>query len=243
MALEKCDVCEYELFSEYKKTRDIHLRDEIVEDYIYIAEILSRRFINRGIDYDDIFQVASMGVLYAVERFDPDRGVKFATFATPTVMGEIRRYFRDKGNFVRIPRRLYEVFYRAERIKRQSAQMSESELARRLDLPDKVIKEASEAGGAAFMQSLEYEALADGTLSLSNVLGAEDNHFLMLENRDFIDYCMKRLGDTERRFVEMRYDKEMSQSEIAKVLGVSQMQVSRIEKNVLKKFKNWYFRD
>lgn len=243
MALEKRDVCEYEMFSEYKRTRDIHLRDEIVESYMYIAEILSRRFINRGIDYDDIFQVASMGVLYAVERFDPDRGVKFATFATPTVTGEIRRYFRDKGNFVRIPRRLYEVFYRAERIKRHSSQMSDAELARRLDLPDKVIREASEAGGAAFIQSLEYEAFADGTLSLSNVLGAEDNHFLMLENRDFIDYCMKRLGDTEREFVKMRYEEDMSQSEIAKVLGVSQMQVSRIEKSVLKKFKNWYFRD
>ena len=243
LALEKRDVCEYELFSEYKRTRDIHLRDEIVESYIYIAEILSRKFINRGIDYDDIFQVASMGVLYAVERFDPDRGVKFATFATPTVMGEIRRYFRDKGNFVRIPRRLYEVFYRAERIKRQSADMSDSELARRLDLPDKVIKEANKAGGAAFMKSLEYEAFADGTLSLSNVLGAEDNHFLMLENRDFIDYCMQQLGDTERKFVKMRYDDEMSQKEIAKVLGVSQMQVSRMEKSVLKKFRNWYFRD
>ena len=70
---------------------------------IYIAEILSRKFINRGVEYDDIFQVACMGILYAVERFDPDKGVKFATYATPTVMGEIRKYFRDKGNFIRIP--------------------------------------------------------------------------------------------------------------------------------------------
>ena len=243
MALEKPDVREYELFSEYRRTGDIHLRDKIVSSYMYIAEILSRKFVNRGIDYDDIYQVASMGVLYAVERFDPDRGVKFATYATPTVMGEIRKYFRDKGNFVRIPRRLYEVFYRAERIKRTSADLTDAEIARRLNLPDDVIREANELGGISFVKSLEYEAAADGTLSLSNLIGAEDNHFLMLENRDFIDYCMKQLNDTERRFIRLRYDDEMSQKEIAEILGISQMQVSRMEKNILKKLRNLYFRD
>ena len=113
MAVVKPEIktTEYEMFSRYRETGDIALRDEIVSSYIYIAEILSRKFINRGVEYDDIFQVACMGILYAVERFDPDKGVKFATYATPTVMGEIRKYFRDKGNFIRIPRRLYEIFY------------------------------------------------------------------------------------------------------------------------------------
>lgn len=231
------------MFSEYKKTKDVHLRDEIVSSYMYIAEILSRKFINRGIDYDDIYQVASMGVLYAVERFDPDRGVKFATFATPTVMGEIRRYFRDKGNFVRIPRRLYEVFYRAEKLKRSSSDMSDAELARRLDLSDSVIKEASEAGGTSFIKSLEYEASADGRMNILNVLGAEDNHFLMLEDKDFVEYCMKQLNEKERSFVKMRYTDEMTQQQIAERLGISQMQVSRTEKRILKKLRNLYFRD
>ena len=100
MAVVKPEIktTEYEMFSRYRETGDIALRDEIVSSYIYIAEILSRKFINRGVEYDDIFQVACMGILYAVERFDPDKGVKFATYATPTVMGEIRKYFRDKGN-------------------------------------------------------------------------------------------------------------------------------------------------
>ena len=243
MALEKPDVREYEMFSEYKNTKDVHLRDEIVSSYMYIAEILSRKFINRGIDYDDIYQVASMGVLYAVERFDPDRGVKFATFATPTVMGEIRRYFRDKGNFVRIPRRLYEVFYRAEKLKRSSSDMSDAELARRLDLSDSIIKEASEAGGTSFIKSLEYEASADGRMNILNVLGAEDNHFLMLEDKDFVEYCMKQLNEKERSFVKMRYTDEMTQQQIAERLGISQMQVSRTEKRILKKLRNLYFRD
>ena len=243
MALEKPDVCECELFSQYRKTGDTRIRDEIVASYIYIAEILSRKFINRGIDYDDIYQVASMGVLYAVERFDPDRGVKFATFATPTVMGEIRRYFRDKGNFVRVPRRLYEVFYRAERIKRTTSNVSDAEIARRLNMPDEVIREAAGVGDMSFVKSLEYEALADGAMSLANVIGEEDNHFLMLENKDFIDYCMKQLSDGEREFIKMRYDDELTQKQIADKLGISQMQVSRMEKKILKKIRNLYFRD
>ena len=86
---------ECELFSEYRQTGDKKLRNEIVEKYLYIAQILSKRFVNRGIDYDDIYQVAVLGIIYAVDRFDPDRGVAFATYATPTVLGEIRRYFRD----------------------------------------------------------------------------------------------------------------------------------------------------
>lgn len=243
MALKKPDVREYELFSDYRKTGDIHIRDEIVSSYMYIAEILSRKFINRGIDYEDIYQVAALGVIYAVERFDPDRGVKFATFATPTVMGEIRKYFRDKGNFVRVPRRLYEIFYRAERIKRTHSDITDAEIARRLNVSDEVMRDAVDIGDTAFVKSLEYEAYADGELSLSNVLGAEDNNFLMLENKDFIDYCMKQLSDTERKFVELRYKEEMSQQEIAKILKVSQMQVSRMEKSILKKLKNLYFRD
>ena len=243
MALKRPDVCEYELFSEYRRTGDIKISDELVSSYMYIAEILSRKFINRGIDYDDIYQIASMGVLYAVERFNPDRGVKFATFATPTVMGEIRRYFRDKGNFVRIPRRLYEIFYRAERIKNMSADVSDKEIARRLDIPYSLIKEANDIGGVAFMKSLEYEAYADGTLAPANVLGEEDNQFLMLENKDFIEYCMKQLDETERKFVKLRYNEEMSQQRIAEVMGVSQMQISRMERNILKKLRNLYFRD
>lgn len=243
MALKKPDVCEYELFCEYRRTGDIKIRDELVSSYIYIAEILSRKFINRGIDYDDIYQVASMGVLYAVERFNPDRGVKFATFATPTVMGEIRKYFRDKGNFVRIPRRLYEVFYRAGRIKSMSADVTDKEIARRLDIPYSAVREANDIGGVAFMKSLEYEAYADGTLAMANVLGEEDNQFLMLENKDFVEYCMKQLDEKERTFVKLRYTEEMSQQQIAEILGVSQMQVSRMERSILKKLRNLYFRD
>ena len=234
-----CD--EYEQFREYRRTKDIALRDEIVENYMYIAEILSRKFINRGIEYDDIYQVASLGILYAVERFDPERGVKFATFATPTILGEIRNYFRDKGSFVKIPRRLYEIFYKAEQIKRTQNGVSSEEIARILGISESDMKRINDIGDFSFMKSLEYEAYADGELSLSEVIGTEDNHILMLEDRSFLKECLKTLTERERRFVTMRYSNEMNQTEIAKELGISQMQVSRMEKSVLKKLRDMYF--
>ena len=232
---------EYEMFSNYRLTRDTGLRDEIVENYIYIAEILSRRFSNRGVEYDDIYQMACMGILYAVERFDPDRGVKFATFATPTVLGEIRRYLRDKGSFIKVPRRLYEIFYKAEKIKRSHARTTDEEIARILEIPKEYVDEAYSAGDTAFIRSLEHEAFADGEINLIDTLGVEDNRFLMIENRDVIRYLMDNMNDEERQFIELRYIKELSQRKIADILEVSQMHVCRFEKKLLKKMRDLYF--
>lgn len=247
MAVIKKDVglTEYEMFSRYRESGDREMRDEIVQNYIYIAEILSRKFVNRGIEYDDIFQVACMGILYAVERFDPDKGVKFATYATPTVLGEIRRYFRDKGNFIKVPRKLYEIFYKAEKIRRASEgeTVSVSELSRILNLPESVINKAYMAGDVAFIKSLEYEAYADGSMSLGNFLACEEDGFMMIENRDFLERCIGMLTEQEREFVDLRYYKEMSQKQIAQKWEVSQMYVSRLERRVLEHFKKNYFKE
>lgn len=245
MAVVKSEIItsEYEMFSEYRQTHDVKLRDKIVESYIYIAEILSRKFINRGVEYDDIYQVACMGILYAAERFDPDKGVKFATYATPTVLGEIRRYFRDKGNFIRIPRRLYEIFYKAEKIRRLSGNMSRAEVARILDIPEKTLDSIYEMGDVSFIKSLEYEAFADGELTLSNIIGVEDRNYLMIENENFVEFCMSKLDDEEKEFVKYRYYEEKSQQEIADIMGTSQMQISRLEKRILKKLRNIYLGD
>lgn len=248
MALERAETgsSEYELFSEYKRTRDKELRNKIIESYTYIAEILSRRFINRGVEYEDIYQVACMGIINAVDRFDPDRGVKFASFATPTVLGEIRKYFRDKGFFIKIPRRLYETFCKAEQIKRSEFNGTEpsiSELSRILRIPEEVILEAAKLGGGEFIRSLEQEAFADGTMNFGNILGVEDKSFLMVENKNFIDYALECLSEEERDFIEYRYTRELSQKEIARIMSISQMQASRLEKRILKKMRDLYFRD
>lgn len=243
LQIQNTQTDEAALFALYKKTKDKKVRDKIVENYIYIAEILSRRFINRGIDYDDIYQVACMGILLAVERFDPDRGLKFASYATPTVYGEIQKFFRDKGNFIKIPRKLYQIFYRAEKIKRAQANLPQSEVARILNLPEEMVREAYKARESAFISSLEEEAFSDGEMTLSNVFGKEDNNLLMLEDKDFIRCCMRELSDREREFVILRYYNEKTQSVIASYFGVSQMQVSRIEKQVLKKLRDMYFKN
>lgn len=235
------DTEENRLFFEYRATGDKRIRDELVGSYIYIAEVLSKKFINRGIEYDDIFQVACMGVMYAVERFDPSRGVCFATYATPTVLGEIRHYFRDKGSFIRVPRKLYTIFYRAEQLKRHNNDnMSVDELSRILDIPREDIIHAYEVGDSAFIKSLEDEAYADGRLTMSNILGVDDNNFIMIENKDFVEYCMGRLSEQEAELVRLRYYEELTQPQIAKRWDRSQMYVSRLEKKVLKKLRNMF---
>jgi len=234
---------DYDLFYRYKLTGDKAVRDKIVENNLYIAEILAHRFINRGIDYDDIYQVACMGIVYAVERFDPDKNVRFATYATPTVMGEIRHYFRDKGNIIRIPKKLYDIFYKAECIKRHRNESDRSEISRILNISDDMLERAYKAGNYAFIESLENEAFADGKLSAANTVGYDDNSFLMIENSDFIEHCMKNLAENEREFIKLRFYDEMKQSDIAKKMNISQMSVSRLERSVLEKLKVMYFRD
>lgn len=247
MALEKAATQfeEYEMFSEYRKTHDKKLRDELMLHYLYIPEILSRKFINRGIDYDDIYQVAVLGVLYAIERFDPDRGVQFATYATPTVLGEIRRYFRDMGNFIRVPRRLHELFYQAERLRRSSGEKEHtlSELSRLLNISEETLKKAYAVGDAAFIRSLEDEAYADGQLNLASTIGIEDNHFIMIEDRDFIRSCMQKLSQREQEFIRLRYYEELSQEQIAKKWSSSQANVSRFEKKLLQKLNQYYYHE
>lgn len=235
---------EVELFREYKRTGNIELRDELIRSYIYIAEILSRKFVNRGIEYDDIFQVACMGIMYAVERFDPDRGLKFATFATPTVMGEIRKYFRDKGSFIKIPRKMYEMFYKAERVRRSfQGSVTTGEISRILDIPEELIEKAYTMEDASFIHSLEYEAYADGSMNVSNLIGRDDSNYIIIEDKDFYEYCLKSLDEREREFIQLRYEQELTQKDISAKWGVSQMQVSRFEKMLLKKLRDLYFRD
>lgn len=235
---------EYKKFSLYRKTRAESLRDELVNTYLYIAEILSKKFVNRGIDYEDIYQVACMGILYAVERFDPDKGVQFASFATPTVLGEIRKYFRDKGSFIKVPRKLYEIFRKAEKIKRSmnGAKTSDGEIAQLLGLDEAEVREAYKTGSAPITLSMDQEEYGDGDITLANVLGREDDGFVMIENKDFFDSCINGLDAREREFVTLRYYDELSQKQIAERWGRSQMYVSRMEKKVLKYMRDAYFR-
>lgn len=234
---------EYELFKKYKETGDKKIRDEIIIKYTYMAKILAYKFVRSGVDYDDLYQVACMGLMLSVERFDPDRGVQFATFATPTVLGELRKFLRDKAGSIKIPRRLYEIFCRAETLKRQQENLSIDEIAQLLDMPRETLVEAYRVGDTAFIKSLEDEAYTDGGLSVSAMVGFDDEGFTLIENKDFIDYCMSKMTDKEAELFRERFNKGITQKELAKKWGVSQMYISRMEKKVIQKFRDIYIAD
>lgn len=231
------------LFKEYKLTGDKKIRDKIVVEHTYMAKILACRFKSTGMEFDDIYQVACMGLVLAVERFDPDRGVQFATFATPTIMGEIRKFLRDKATCIKIPRKLFGVFAKAEIIKNYGDNISMEEIAKRLDIPAKTLEEAYKVGDSAFIKSLEDEAFTDGGLSVSSMLGFDDDGFTVVENRDFMKYCMSKMTEREAELLHARFYEDKTQREIAKKWGVSQMYVSRLEKKVIEKFKQIYIKD
>ena len=232
------------IFPEYIRTKDKKLKNEIIDRYLYIAEIMSKRFANRGIDYEDIYQVACLGLVLAVDRFRPDMGVKFASFATPTVTGEIKRYFRDKGCFVKIPRKLYEVFTKAEKLRQapDSGHYTQEEIARHLDVSVETVRKAYEVGDMAFIRSLEQEAYGDGGSLSYETLGSDDKNFLLIENEDFMKSCMEALSEREREFVRLRYYEEKNQREISELWQENQMYVSRFEKSLLKKLRAMFNR-
>jgi RNA polymerase sigma-B factor len=233
---------EKEIFQRYKKTKSAADRNVIVNKYLYLAEILAKKFINRGIEYDDIFQVASIALIKSVERYDPDRGVKFISFATPTIIGEIKRYFRDKGSTIRIPRRIYEDYRKVnlamdDLYAKLERPPQVSEIADYLNISEENVLEIIEAKNAFAPKSFEQNAFSDDDVELSETIGADDNEFEKIENRDFFERSLKKLDDTEKEFVRLRYYESKTQKEIAEIFGVSQMYISRMERKILNKLR------
>lgn len=236
--------CPDELLCRYSRTKEPELRDKIFEKYSYLAEIITKKYVNKGVEYDDLYQVASLGLLIAIDRFDCGRGVRFSTFATPTIMGEIRRYFRDKGFIIKLPRKLYEIFRKADRIRTSSEREGASvptadELAAVLQVTDRDVRESLKLADIMNMVSLEETVCGNGA-DLSRVIGVEDDSFLIIENRDFICESLRRLDTEEKKLIFQRYYKGKTQKETAKILGISQMQVSRKERKALEKLKKMY---
>lgn len=234
-----------DLFETYQKTKDRDLRDFLIEEHLYIAEILSKKYANRGIDYDDIFQVASIGLIYAVDRFDPSKGYEFSSFATPTIIGEIKRYFRDKGWAIRVPRRIQELSKKINNAKVNLAQILQrsptiSEIAEYLNVTTEEILETMEASKVYSPASLDITFENQGEdreINLADLIGEEEPYFDQIESNDFLHRAMEKLNDVERKILIDRYFNKKTQIAIAKSLDISQMTVSRIEKRVLEKMK------
>jgi RNA polymerase sigma-B factor len=221
-------------FEDYSRTRDRRTRNELIEAHRPLATHLARRYANRGEPLDDLVQVAFVGMLKAVERFDPDRGLEFSTFATATVDGELKRHFRDKTWSVRVPRRSQELHLRlaptiAELSQRFGRAPRIAEIAQELAIRDEEVLEAMEVGGAYRSASLDAPGGEDRDASgLAERLGMRDANFDLAEHRVVIERALDSLPERERTILRLRFFEDLTQTEIAEQVGVSQMHVSRL---------------
>ncbi|MBQ8406886.1 MAG: sigma-70 family RNA polymerase sigma factor [Clostridia bacterium] len=227
------------LFIRYKQTGDVALRNQIAEKYLYIADILAKKFVGRGVEYDDLKQVASLALLKGIERFDPNLGMQFSTFITPTITGEIKNYFRDKSRLIKLPRRLNETAvkvrkYSAEYLGEKGVKPTAKEIAAALRIPEDEVIQALEISGTV---SLDTLATDDDTRSLHDVIADENDGFEKLETKDALRSAMKDFDDVEKRLIKYRFVDELSQAETAEKLGVSQMFVSRTERKLLARMR------
>lgn len=233
-----------ELFMKYFNTNDVKYRNIIVSKYLNLAEYLSKKFVNRGVDYDDIYQVACMALIKAVDRFSLEKEVKFVSFATPTILGEIKRFFRDKSTTVKIPRRLYEArqglnIARDELSQKLSRVPRADEIAAYMGISVELVLEIIEAGNSSTIKSLDQSLYQDNESDLGDTLGYDEKTYEKIENRDFIEKTLGMFGEVEREFITLRYIQNLTQKQIAEKFGVSQMYISRMEKKILGKFRKF----
>lgn len=209
------------------------IRDAAVERCLPLAEHVARRFSDRGEAFDDLLQVARIGVVNAVDRFDPERGAGFLSFAVPTVMGEVRRHFRDTMWSMRVPRRAKETSLSIgkasdELVQRLGRSPRPSELAEYLDLPVSEVIDGLMARSAYNAKSIDAEPDDDEGRSIRETLGDDDEHLSRVDEFVTLRPALERLPDRERRILSLRFFHAMSQSEIAAEVGISQMHVSRL---------------
>jgi RNA polymerase sigma-B factor len=235
---------DYVLLMRYRRNKDEAAREELVERFLPLARQLARRYARPNEPIDDLFQVASMGLLKAIDRFDPARGNAFSTFAVPTIVGELKRYFRDTGWAVHVPRPIQE---RIGQVNRAMNDLSRdlgrsptpSELAERLGHSTEEILEAMDAAKAFDAVSLDMPRgdSDDGGSAYAETVGTHDERFEMVEYHAVIAPTMAALPDRDRLILRLRFERDLTQSEIAERLGISQMHVSRIIRRSLDRLR------
>ncbi len=242
---------EQDLFAEYKKNPSVGLRNEIVEKHLYMVDILIRKYLGKGVEYDDLYQVGALALVSAVERFDPDKGFEFSSFATPTILGEIKKYFRDKQWSLKVPRRLKEIAARVQETKdylyaEHHRKPSVEEIAASTGFTQEQIVEAMESAQAYGTYSLDktFDDMGeDGDNSfLEKYTGFDEKGYERIETSEIIQKVMDGFSDQYRYIFKERFIYNRSQAEIAKTLGVSQMTISRAERNIVSQFREEFHR-
>lgn len=231
-----------ELFRKYRLTGDIKLRNRLVENYFNIAEILAKKFSGRGVEYDDLLQVASEALIAGVEKFDPDLGNRFTTYVTPTITGMIKNYFRDFSRSVRLPRRVYTVAAKVREAQNEyytntGAQPTIAYLADKLGYSEELIMEALECRAPVSLDTRVNGEDGEKDAALYDAIPAADN-FENFEDAEALKTEIEKLDPTEKQVITLRYIQGKSQAEVGKILGVSQMFVSRAERKIVEKLKD-----
>ncbi len=233
-----------ELFRRYKEEDDLEARDQLIVSHLNLVRFLASKFKNRGEPLEDLVQVGTIGLIKAIDRFDPDRGLEFTTYATPTIMGEIKRHFRDKGWSVRVPRRLQELSAKVnqandELTKELQRSPSVAEIADYLGVSVDEVLEAMESSSAYSSVPLEGGGSSDDedAPSVIDHYASIDNDLVASDDRMVLEEAIKDFSPREQDVIRMRFVDGMTQVEIAEKLGVSQVQVSRLLRRTLKRIQ------
>lgn len=233
-----------ELLRRYHEAGDLEAREQLIEHYLPLARSLARRYANRGEQLEDLVQVGSIGLIKAIDRFDVDRGVELTTYATPNIIGEIKRHFRDKGWSIRVPRGLQELNVRLSQVlERLTAELERSptipELAEAAGVTEEDVLEALEAGQAYSTVSLSAPPGSgeDGELDPLESLGELEPEYEVSEDRAVLEPGLDVLDERERRIIHLRFWDGLTQSQIAAQVGISQMHVSRLIRQALEKVR------
>jgi RNA polymerase sigma-B factor len=225
------------------------IRDQLVRMHLPLVEYLARRFRNRGEPLDDLVQVATIGLIKSVDRFDPERGVEFSTYATPTIVGEIKRHFRDKGWAIRVPRRLQELKLSLTKATSELSQKlgrspTVAEIAAHLEMTEEEVLEGLESANAYSAVSLDApDSGDDESPAVADTLGVQDESLEGVEYRESLKPLLEKLPPREKRILLLRFFGNMTQSQIAIELGISQMHVSRLLARTLAQLRRGLLED
>jgi RNA polymerase sigma-B factor len=233
-----------DLFDRWQRHRDRQARDELIERFLPLARKLARRYVQSSEPYEDLVQVASLGLVKAVERFDPSRGFAFSSFAVPTIVGELKRYFRDTAWALHVDRGAQE---RARKINDAQQKLSSrsgrvptvAELAEYLELTQEEVLDGLQTAEAYGAISLDAPMSAedDEETSRLEAIGEEDERLEMVDQHATIFAAARHLPSREREILYLRFGEDLTQSEIAERVGVSQMQVSRLLRRSLQRLR------
>jgi RNA polymerase sigma-B factor len=231
---------EQELLRRYHRGGDVRARDQLAEEMLPLARALAGRYAGRGEPMDDLIQVACVGIMKAIEGFDLEREVRFSSYATPTVLGEIKRHFRDRTWAMRVPRGMQELqLLVAKKRDELTSELGRSptvqELAQSVDAPFEEVLATIQSVGARRTRSLDEPTGEDMTLADS--IGGRDVELERSEMRVLLDDAMDVLSDRDREVLRLRFEEDLTQTEISERVGVSQMQISRIIRQSIAKLR------